>query len=51
MLSNQELNKSKRIRIEEKADLNLTNYYYLEFVHSHCEEIQSKNEIVYPDNR
>lgn len=50
MLSDQELNKNKRIRIEDKAKLNLTNYYYLEFVHSHYDEIKSKSENVYPNN-
>lgn len=50
--SNRELNKNKciSIDIEEKAKLNLTYCKYLEFVHSHCDEIISINEKIYPNN-
>lgn len=44
------MNKSQCISIEEKVKLNLTYSLYLEFVHTHCDEIKSINKNVYPNN-
>jgi len=41
------INKNQCIGIEEKAKLNLTYCLYLEFVHTHCDEIISINKNVY----
>lgn len=50
--SDKELNNNKctSTNIEEKAKLNLTYCKYLEFVHSHRDEIICINEKVYPNN-
>jgi len=45
-----ELNKNKCISTEEKARLNLTYSLYLEFVHTHCEEIITIDKNIYPNN-
>lgn len=45
-----EINKNKCISIEEKARLNLTYCLYLEFVHTHCNEIISIDKNIYPNN-
>lgn len=45
-----EIDKNKCISIEEKARLNLTYCLYLEFVHTHCDEIISIDKNIYPNN-
>jgi len=45
-----EINKNKCISTEEKARLNLTYCLYLEFVHTHCNEIISIDKNIYPNN-
>lgn len=44
------INKNKCISIEEKARLNLTYCLYLEFVHTHCDELISIDKNIYPNN-
>jgi len=45
-----EINKNKCMTIEEKTRLNLTYCLYLEFVHTHCDEIISVDKNIYPNN-
>lgn len=47
-IADQELNKG--LTIEEKAKLNSTDCLYLEFVHSHCDEIKRTSINGYPNN-
>lgn len=46
--ADQELN--KELGIEKKAKLNSTECLYLEFVHSHCDEIKRTSINGYPNN-
>lgn len=45
-----EINKNKCISIEENARLNSTYSLYLEFVHTHCDEIIKIDKNIYPNN-
>lgn len=45
-----EINKNQCIITDEKARLNLTYCLYMEFVHTHCDEIINIDKNVYPNN-
>jgi len=44
------ISENQCISIEEKARLNLTYCLYLEFVHTHSDEIINIDKNVYPNN-
>lgn len=48
--ANQKLNKNKCLSLDDKAKLNLTYSFYMDFFDSHCDEIKNISEAIYPEN-